>query len=110
MDHGIITPEYYIENYKQDKSTKKKKSKICEKCNVVMDNSKRIVHCEECNICIMGYDHHCPWSSKCIGKNNLSMFNKFIFGLFLQIGYLTVSALITAIFADFDKYKKKNKL
>jgi len=30
----------------------------------------RIRHCVDCNVCVEGYDHHCPVSGKCIGKGN----------------------------------------
>lgn len=32
------------------------------------------VHCPECNVCIEGYDHHCPWVGTCIGKKNFLFF------------------------------------
>ena len=36
---------------------------------------------------ISGFDHHCPWTSKCIGKGNLTGFYVFIFSLMLLFGY-----------------------
>ncbi len=35
-------------------------------------------HCNYCGACIDGLDHHCPWSGKCIGENNLKVFNWFV--------------------------------
>lgn len=35
-------------------------------------------HCRDCDVCIQGYDHHCPWVSKCIGKRNLYYFYAFV--------------------------------
>lgn len=96
MDPGIITPDYYIENYEADKMNITH-YKICNKCNAIMDLDKGVEHCYDCNICIIGNDHHCPWSSKCIGKNNISMFRLFICSIFSHIGYLTVASLIMAI-------------
>jgi len=29
-------------------------------------------------VCIGGFDHHCPWTSKCIGKKNLTAFYTFL--------------------------------
>eukprot|EP00438_Fugacium_kawagutii_P028194 Skav200363 [mRNA] locus=scaffold2518:97262:116783:- [translate_table: standard] len=26
-----------------------------------------VLHCEYCQVCIIGWDHHCPWMNKCIG-------------------------------------------
>jgi len=35
------------------------------------------VHCPECNVCVEGYDHHCPWMGTCIGKKNFTSFMVF---------------------------------
>ena len=96
IDPGIITPDYYLENYKADKMNIQN-YRICNKCNAVMDLDKGVEHCYDCDICIIGNDHHCPWSSKCIGKNNIYMFRLFICSIFTHIGYLTVTSLIMAI-------------
>ena len=31
-------------------------------------------HCEDCQVCVDGHDHHCVFFSKCIGKGNLYFF------------------------------------
>ena len=31
-------------------------------------------HCPDCDVCIEGYDHHCPWMGTCIGKKNKKPF------------------------------------
>lgn len=49
----------------------------CDICNVYQVTSKRILHCQECNVCILGLDHHCPWMGKCIGKRNMTVFSIF---------------------------------
>ena len=73
-----------------------------------MDLDKRTEHCTECGICIMGSDHHCPWTSKCIGKKNLCLFNCFLISLFAHIGYLIFALVSLAVIAD-PKYMKKQK-
>jgi hypothetical protein len=42
-------------------------------------------HCSECEVCIANHDHHCPWTSKCIGGGNIMQFYIFLVmtGLFL---------------------------
>ena len=40
-----------------------------------------ISHCYDCDICVKELDHHCPWTGKCIGKNNLKSFYVFIYSL-----------------------------
>eukprot|EP00929_Paragymnodinium_shiwhaense_P072739 TRINITY_DN36922_c0_g1_i1.p1 TRINITY_DN36922_c0_g1~~TRINITY_DN36922_c0_g1_i1.p1 ORF type:complete len:439 (+),score=86.19 TRINITY_DN36922_c0_g1_i1:72-1388(+) len=35
-------------------------------------------HCGYCGVCVEGFDHHCPWMSKCIGKKNLNAFHTFL--------------------------------
>lgn len=44
-------------------------------CNVCKLNMfPRARHCTVCGVCVKGYDHHCPWTSKCIGQHNLFRF------------------------------------
>jgi len=35
------------------------------------------VHCSSCDVCISGYDHHCPWTGKCVGSSNHTSFKLF---------------------------------
>ena len=104
-DPGVVTKEYYLENYRPDKILIKN-YRICRKCNIVMDLDKKTEHCVECGICIMGNDHHCPWTSKCIGKKNLWMFNGFLISLFGHIGYLIFALISLAVVSDIKKIKK----
>ena len=52
-------------------------------------------HCFECEVCIEGYDHHCPWVTKCIGKGNIKFFYVFVASTFsyLFIMFLTVATI-----------------
>jgi hypothetical protein len=43
----------------------------CEICSVHQPERLQIRHCYDCDVCIMGHDHHCPWMGKCIGKKNM---------------------------------------
>ena len=61
---------------------------ICLFCGVIKYNNVNQFHCDECNACIIGYDHHCPWIGKCVGKNNLFYFRMFIFSVFANFAYI----------------------
>jgi len=65
-----------------------KNARICSICNVVQNPGENTVHCYDCNICIEGYDHHCPWTSKCVGKNNLKYFYTFVSTTMVLFGYI----------------------
>ena len=51
------------------------KYKRCKSCLFIVEKNKKYVHCNVCQICCEGYDHHCPWTSKCVGKGNIFYFN-----------------------------------
>lgn len=36
-------------------------TEFCEVCEVYQPDEMRIHHCHDCNYCIEGMDHHCPW-------------------------------------------------
>lgn len=57
---------------------------VCEYCGCITSIYQRQKHCEICNACFIEYDHHCPWTSKCIGGNNKVMFNCFLLLTLLQ--------------------------
>ena len=64
--------------------------KYCTPCKVV--RTPHTYHCFDCDVCIEGYDHHCPWIGKCVGKNNICAF--YIF-LFITFGTLFISFIAT---------------
>jgi hypothetical protein len=44
----------------------------CDICD--LHQPPRAMHCSNCDCCIIGLDHHCPWVGKCIGKDNMFFF------------------------------------
>ena len=92
INPGLPTKEYFLENFNME-NTKIKNYVICKKCKVIMDLDKGTEHCVDCDICVMGNDHHCQWTSKCIGKNNLILFKIFLNLLFVNICYLLFSLI-----------------
>jgi hypothetical protein len=52
-----------------------------------------IFHCPDCNVCIEGYDHHCPWIGKCVGSNNSCSFYFFLMMIFGNLIFCFVAAI-----------------
>ena len=52
----------------------------CSMCNsyVAIDSDEITFHCPDCDVCIEGYDHHCVWTSKCVGRGNMKLFYSFV--------------------------------
>ena len=67
----------------------------CKKCWITKREARErgIVHCNDCDVCVYGYDHHCGVLGNCIGARNLWNFNLMI-GLFM----LTVITFYVSLF------------
>ena len=44
-------------------------NQYCFKCCLIQQPKQ--VHCYVCDKCVCGFDHHCFWLNKCIGKGNM---------------------------------------
>ncbi len=55
----------------------------CKICDIKYDKSLKGKHCQICNICVSGFDHHCYSIGKCIGRINFILF--YIVILFIGI-------------------------
>ncbi|KAJ9462683.1 Palmitoyltransferase PFA4 [Diplonema papillatum] len=44
----------------------------------------RAHHCRRCKVCVLRYDHHCPWVGQCIGLRNHKLF--IMFTMYVAIG------------------------
>ena len=67
---------------------------LCNLCNFYLKKKKYPHHCLDCDICIENYDHHCPWTGHCIGKNNIYSFYVFICSSFFVIIYIFIAGSI----------------
>ena len=100
LNSKIIANLIEDENFYNEFNTNK--YQICRKCNILIDKSLKIIHCDICNICCEFYDHHCPWIGKCIGQNNILSFKIFIFSNSIYILYNLI-LLFIFIFIKFNK-------
>ena len=99
LNPGIPQKELWIENYFKNKNSNEDGDsyRICNICKIVRRNSDNTHHCDECNICIKGLDHHCSWISKCISTKNKKLYYLFLFSTFSLIIYF-ILALFSLIF------------
>jgi len=59
---------------------------FCRECKFYVYKNRNVNHCYDCGICVEGYDHHCPWTSKCIGCYNL--ISSYVFLVSLVINFI----------------------
>lgn len=55
------------------------------------------VHCSSCQVCIAGYDHHCPWTGKCVGHGNIFFFKVFVLALAWLIILIIVLGILEGV-------------
>ena len=87
----------------------RKKFYYCNICKIWANLEKKTMHCPECNICIEGNDHHCPWTGKCIGRRNHSSFVTFVCSVFVLFVYLII-LIGTVDKSSFKKDEPKKNL
>ncbi len=67
----------------------------CNICKVIYrEDSINTEHCTDCGFCIEGLDHHCPWSSKCIGDGNMNPFKIFVGSTVILMVYLFTAGMM----------------
>ncbi len=65
----------------------------CKECGIIVDLRKYPGHCYVCKFCCEGFDHHCSFTTKCIGSGNAKEFKTFLGSFFILICYFAISAL-----------------
>ena len=85
---SLINPGYPKNNNERKTGYPREDYFFCNDCKFYVKRNTGATHCEDCGICIEGQDHHCPWTSHCVGKNNIITFYIFIVSTLFSIGYL----------------------
>ena len=117
INPGIPNIDHYSkiflksQNYMKMGEEQKKNYYLCEICNIVINYSEDVEHCEDCDICVEKYDHHCYWTGKCISKKNIWAFYFFSFGTLIYIlWYFTIIIYWIRIKANHATTSKKKFL
>ena len=66
---------------------------FCTTCKIIARKDTATEHCSHCNYCMEGYDHHCPWSSKCIARKNKKVFMIMMVLTFVVFVYMFLGGL-----------------
>ena len=91
----IINPGYPRNDNERQLGEPREDFSYCAECKFFVAFDRKVNHCYDCGICVEGYDHHCPWTSKCIGRKNLWSFYMFMVSIMLIFGYF-ICSLTTA--------------
>ena len=89
----IINPGYPKNDIGRKNGEPKDLFNFCRECKFYVYKNRNVNHCYDCGICIEGYDHHCPWTSKCIGSYNL--FSSYVFLITLIINFIFFILLVS---------------
>lgn len=73
--------------------------RYCLQCNLFRID--RMVHCRECDTCVMDMDHHCVWFGNCIGRNNIRHFHMYLYTLVVVI-LINILFMYKVLFMDSD--------
>ncbi|XP_044255351.1 probable palmitoyltransferase ZDHHC24 [Tribolium madens] len=83
--------------------------RFCTVCECIAP--PRSWHCHTCNVCILKRDHHCMFTSCCIGHHNLRYFIVFVFYIFVATVYASYYNLFFVLeFAEFGTFESIIKL
>jgi len=97
INPGLVTSYYKDTIYKRDQQN----TNFCQKCLIFKEKTVR--HCHQCDICVQGYDHHCPFTGKCIGKGNIRLFYLFICSTAIYIFGLIFLTVQTNVLNNLEK-------
>ena len=97
INPGLPKYEY---QFKANSPGSKGNYRKCKECHLWIDCNAITYHCFDCNVCCEGYDHHCPWTTKCVGKGNIKLFYGFLVITFMTLGYFVFAVLMMGAYVN----------
>ena len=79
----LLNPGLIIKHIAIDKNNYQ-----CSECKVFYNKADNVDHCNFCNVCVKGLDHHCVWIGKCVGKGNIYTFYGMLIAVVLFYSYM----------------------
>jgi len=100
-DPGVVRLKQGLEEGEQtvqvcaggEQGSSRRFGRRCAQCNVVQERGTS--HCDFCQVCVAGHDHHCPWMGKCIGRSNARAFYTFIAVSMSSLAYIFVVTVMS---------------
>ena len=108
INPGIPNREFFSKSFNNNNKVGIKKLQKCSKCNIIVPANFHVCHCDYCEVCVIEQDHHCPWTGKCIGKNNLITFYCFVFSLILFI-IMSVVTIVTFVISYSEEENNRRR-
>ena len=92
---SLKSPGFPKKKYQDESLLKLKEGyyRRCRECGIIVDLRRFPGHCYKCKFCCEGFDHHCSWTTKCIGYGNKREFQAFLTSFFILICYFGISAV-----------------
>ena len=110
INPGIPERNYYSQNFLKNNPDLPSETVVkCSRCNIIVPKYLNMIHCTKCDVCVKKYDHHCPWTGKCIGQRNLIAFYIFLTFLlcYMFMSFITlITYLINWQEMEFEKMRK----
>eukprot|EP00770_Monocercomonoides_exilis_P000160 MONOS_159.1-p1 / transcript=MONOS_159.1 / gene=MONOS_159 / organism=Monocercomonoides_exilis_PA203 / gene_product=unspecified product / transcript_product=unspecified product / location=Mono_scaffold00003:58542-60447(-) / protein_length=509 / sequence_SO=supercontig / SO=protein_coding / is_pseudo=false len=69
---------------------------FCQTCQIYQP--PHTSHCDDCECCVVGFDHHCPAVNSCVGRRNNGLFSLFAIGSFLGSSIECVTMMVTLVY------------
>ncbi|TMW61975.1 hypothetical protein Poli38472_009468 [Pythium oligandrum] len=90
LDHRVRAME---DGPDDDAKEEDENGRYCERCDT--QKPPHVHHCSVCRRCVYRMDHHCPWTSNCVGWTNKKFFLLFL--VYTSISCLLFNSIVSPL-------------